>query len=481
MNRIVTGLRNTALLISMCIFASTPLTIYGAETGTTAAPAAATTAAAPAATTATAATEAAAATTTAAPAATTATAGTEAAAATTAAAPAATTPTEEAAQTGTTASTEAPAAAQAAEMTPQEKIEAATRHLEGISEDDTTIRIMLDPGHGGEDSGASGNGLSEKKVTLIIGKALMKELQKYDNVLVGMTRDKDKEVGLHKRTKIARKKKADIMISLHCDAYDSSCLYDHGSSVLVARKGKYKTELVQEENRLARSILAELEGLGLTIQGLVRRASVEGDRYEDGSIADYYGIIRDGMLYDFPVILVEHCFMDSKKDYQLVLSSKEKIQELAAADARGIAKYLGLKKKDTGEVEQANVRRGKELTCTGKEDSYFSLQKKVYYINAKRELETIIADARAELDSMEAAVDTTETVTSTESTQQGNVDNGTASTSQTQTGEQGSISRIQSTPQQDQATESLAISFGLALLAYYGLVTLSEKNRRMHG
>ena len=204
MNRIVTGLRNTALLISMCIFASTPLTIYGAETGTTAAPAAATTAAAPAATTATAATEAAAATTTAAPAATTATAGTEAAAATTAAAPAATTPTEEAAQTGTTASTEAPAAAQAAEMTPQEKIEAATRHLEGISEDDTTIRIMLDPGHGGEDSGASGNGLSEKKVTLIIGKALMKELQKYDNVLVGMTRDKDKEVGLHKRTKIAR-------------------------------------------------------------------------------------------------------------------------------------------------------------------------------------------------------------------------------------------------------------------------------------
>ena len=208
---------------------------------------------------------------------------------------------------------------------------------------------------------------------------------------------------------------------------------------------------------------------------------MEGDRYEDGSIADYYGIIRDGMLYDFPVILVEHCFMDSKKDYQLVLSSKEKIQELAAADARGIAKYLGLKKKDTGEVEQANVRRGKELTCTGKEDSYFSLQKKVYYINAKRELETIIADARAELDSMEAAVDTTETVTSTESTQQGNVDNGTASTSQAQTGEQGSISRIQSTPQQDQATESLAISFGLALLAYYGLVTLSEKNRRMHG
>lgn len=78
-------------------------------------------------------------------------------------------------------------------------------------------------------------------------------------------------------------------------------------------------------------------------------------------------------------------------------------------------------------------------------------------------------------------MDTTETVTSTESTQQGNVDNGTASTSQAQTGEQGSISRIQSTPQQDQATESLAISFGLALLAYYGLVTLSEKNRRMHG
>ena len=80
----------------------------------------------------------------------------------------------------------------------------------------------------------------------------------------------------------------------------------------------------------------------------------------------------------------------------------------------------------------------------------------------------------------EAAAEET-SVASSETVQQGNADDGTINASQIQAGEQGASSRIQSTPKQDQATESLAISFGLALLAYYGLVTLSEKNRRMHG
>ena len=554
MNRIISGIMTTSLIICLCIFAITPMTITTAAkkpAATTAAKKpAATTAAKPAATTATkkpaattaakpAATTAAkkpAATTAAKPAATTAAkkpaatttakkpaattaakpAATTAAkpAATTAAKPAATTAAKPAATTAakpaaTTAAKPAattsakpaattaakPAATTAAKpeattaakpetdptasMTPQEKIDSAKKHLETISEDDTTIRIMLDPGHGGEDSGASGYGKSEKKVVLAIGKALAHELQKYDNVIVGLTRDKDKEVDLHKRTKLARQKKADIMISLHCDAYDSSCLYDNGSSVLVARKGTYKTEMVTEENRLARSILAELEGLGLTNQGLVRRASAEGDRYEDGSIADYYGIIRDGMLYDFPVILIEHCFMDSKKDHKLVLSSKEKIRKLAAADARGIAKYLGLRKKDTGKIEQANVRRGKELTCSGKEDSFFSLQKKVYYINAKRDLETMIADAKKELESMETS-EAASTAANGENLK-GDVDDGKDNSGKNQISKQESISRIQSTPQQDQTTESLAITFGLALLAYYGLAALLDKNARMHG
>ena len=423
----------TGLLFSLAAFVIVPLRLEGAAgQSTTAAPAAATTTAAPAA-----------ATTTAAP-----------AAATTTAAPAAAT------------TTAAPAAETA--MTPEETIETASRQLEALSEDDVTIRIMLDPGHGGDDSGAGGFGTSEKKVALKIAKALAAELQTYDNVVVGLTRDKDKFVGIHKRTRIARKQKADLMISLHCDAYDPSCLYDHGSSVLVARKGSYKTELVTEENRLARSILAELEGLGLTNQGLVRRASAEGDRYEDGSLADYYGLIRDGMLYDFPVILVEHCFMDSKKDYELVLSSKEKIKKLAEADARGIAKYLGLTKKGSSEIAAANVRKGKELRCTGKKDSFFTLQKKVYNLNLKRRLEAAIADARRQMEQAEQ-----EAGKSKESK--------VADSDKAAVPEQVMSSEIQSTDRQDKATESLAISFALALLAYYGLVTLREKNRRMHG
>ena len=482
MNRIVSGLMKTGLILSLCVFSALPAEIHGTAAETKAAattkPAAAPTQ--PAATTKpTAAPTQPAATTKPAAAPTQPAATTKPAAAPTQ--PAATTkpaaaPTQPAATTKPAAATTQPEAASEEKKSPEDTIAEAKARLERISADDTTIRIMLDPGHGGNDSGASGYGKSEKKVVLKIGKALVEELMKYDNVSVGLTRVSDRYIGLHGRTRAARKKKADIMISLHCDAFDEGCLYDNGSSVIVARKGTYKTEMVTEENHLARSILAELEGLGLTSQGLVRRASAEGDRYEDGSLADYYGIIRDGMLYNFPVILIEHCFMDSKKDHEIALASDEKIQKLAAADARGIAKYLGLKKKDTGKVEEANVRKGKALRCTGRADTYFSLQKKVYFINMKRELEARIASAEAEIAKTKEAKKTA-AKDSEKQEGKGSVDGDERAAGN----EQVMTSAIRSTARQDKATEGLALAFGLALCAYYGVITLSEMNQKRHG
>ncbi len=80
-------------------------------------------------------------------------------------------------------------------------------------------RIVIDPGHGGKDSGAIGpTGLEEKNVTLKIAKILKKILEKELHVKVILTRDKDIFVPLMKRTAIANSKRADLFISIHVNA-----------------------------------------------------------------------------------------------------------------------------------------------------------------------------------------------------------------------------------------------------------------------
>lgn len=99
------------------------------------------------------------------------------------------------------------------------------------------IVIAIDAGHGGEDPGASGPGrLREKKVVLAIAKELnylLKQRKGYQPVMI---RNGDYFVGLQKRRGLARKAQADLMVSIHADAFKNSKAY--GSSVYaLSRKG----------------------------------------------------------------------------------------------------------------------------------------------------------------------------------------------------------------------------------------------------
>ncbi len=78
--------------------------------------------------------------------------------------------------------------------------------------------IVIDPGHGGKDPGAIANGLREKDVNLRIAKALKRILEKDKRFKVYLTRNSDRYVSLYKRTLFAIKKRADLFISIHCNA-----------------------------------------------------------------------------------------------------------------------------------------------------------------------------------------------------------------------------------------------------------------------
>lgn len=201
---------------------------------------------------------------------------------------------------------------------------AAAAANETAGKDSDWLYITLDPGHGGD--GAGGNdpgaisgtyGYQEADLVLKIGLYLKEELETYRNVHVNMTRS---------------------------DRYGTS------ATVLVSN-GNYRPEIAKVLDGVAGNILVQLEKLGIQNRDLTKESSHDGTRYPNGKLADYYGIVRYGVENNVPSMIVEHCFLSSNSDCQNFLSSDAKLQAIAQADARGIAAYYGLVKKDPGEVD----------------------------------------------------------------------------------------------------------------------------------
>lgn len=80
------------------------------------------------------------------------------------------------------------------------------------------VKIYLDPGHGGKDPGAIGNGLQEKNVVLDISKRIEQKLQAYNNVEIMQTRTDDTYFSLDKRTDRANAWGADCFLSIHLNS-----------------------------------------------------------------------------------------------------------------------------------------------------------------------------------------------------------------------------------------------------------------------
>lgn len=81
------------------------------------------------------------------------------------------------------------------------------------------IVVVIDPGHGGEDTGAKGpSGLEEKHVTLRLALGLAEALKKRDDIRVLLTRTADVFIPLEERTAFANRNGADLFISIHANA-----------------------------------------------------------------------------------------------------------------------------------------------------------------------------------------------------------------------------------------------------------------------
>ena len=207
------------------------------------------------------------------------------------------------------------------------------------------VVVVLDPGHGGTDSGALGNGLQEKDLTLKIAKYCKEELEKYSGVTVYMTREDDSYLGdrigdaasdIANRVNKAKEWGADLLVSIHINS-------GGGQGVEVYYpNSNYNATIGKEGEDSAQKILDELLKLGLKNRGIKIR-STEYDTYPDGSLRDWYGIIRRSKLAGFPGIIVEHAFIDNESD-AAKLKEESFLKQCGVADATGIANYFGLSK-----------------------------------------------------------------------------------------------------------------------------------------
>lgn len=109
------------------------------------------------------------------------------------------------------------------------------------------FRVVLDAGHGGKDPGNRGGGFYEKDIALSIVLKIGKELEKNPNFEVIYTRDKDVFIPLDQRAKIANKAKADLFISVHCNAHSSQA-YGTETFVLGLRRSNDNFEVAKREN-----------------------------------------------------------------------------------------------------------------------------------------------------------------------------------------------------------------------------------------
>ena len=197
------------------------------------------------------------------------------------------------------------------------------------------MKIWLDAGHGGNDSGAVGFGLKEKDLNLIIVKKIGKLLESYQNVDVRYSRVDDRFLELLERTKKANEAGADYFCSIHINATPSgtgfeSFIYNDASSKSVAYQNIIHAEIMKQL-----------------------------DVKDRGKKRANYVVIRETKM---PAILTENLFIDNQNDNKK-LKEDGFLDKIAQGHVNGFVKSFGLKEKPKPITTQKyTIRSGENLT-----------------------------------------------------------------------------------------------------------------------
>lgn len=224
------------------------------------------------------------------------------------------------------------------------------------------IVIAIDAGHGGDDPGSIGpSGVYEKKVALEIARRVSSKINDTPGMRAVMIRTGDYFVNLNKRSELARNSKADLLISIHADAFTSP--NPRGASVWVLSMRRANSEigrwLEQKEKHSellggAGEIIQNTDNeqyLAMTLLDMSMNSSmaighsVAGDILKDlGGVTQLHKSRPESASLavlkspDIPSILVETGFISNPKEERLLSSSRHQ-ESIANAIYKGVSRY----------------------------------------------------------------------------------------------------------------------------------------------
>ncbi len=201
-----------------------------------------------------------------------------------------------------------------------------------------TRTVVLDPGHGGDDKGASSpRNVHEKLVTLDIANRVRNRLESR-GIKVQLTRESDRNLALSSRCSKATALKADLFVSIHANSAGKNRDIRGAETFVLALPGRYSSnsygggKIPTASNTGNRYDLANM-ALGYRIQQNLIRATGQEDR---GIKRARFEVLRDAPC---PAALVETAFLSNPKDEAIIIDPAGR-DRIARGIADGIVAYL---------------------------------------------------------------------------------------------------------------------------------------------
>jgi N-acetylmuramoyl-L-alanine amidase len=217
-------------------------------------------------------------------------------------------------------------------------------------------KIVIDPGHGGHDTGTIGpNGLEEKDLVLDVGKRLGRLLEARLGAEVIYTRKDDTFIPLETRTAIANREQADLFISIHANSSRDADARGVETYYLNFTSSPEALEVAARENAVSEASIHELQDL---VKKIALKEKIDESREFASDVQDSLygglslsnaGIRNRGVKKapfivligaNMPSILAEISFVSNPTD-ERKLETSEQRQRIAESLYRGVARYAG--------------------------------------------------------------------------------------------------------------------------------------------